>query len=402
MPGCGTIAPLWFRIKDLWETKTLGSTTTKNKPLRVVLIASSAAIDGLALWIERLLVGLADASVPVALVCPPGGQIDPLVRGAVEVLRHPAVDLPLAGPLGAKALLSKLARFEPDLLHCLCPSKASLAIRLARRLDRPYVLSVNSLRKRWRFFPVSLRHCARIIVPARTIAANVTGLQPRLAERIQQINMGTFTAERICCFSDVSRLANIVVAHPMDRAEDFENLFAALRHMILDGYEFTTVVMGTGRAESDVRKLLAALDLMQTVTVVPPIRPTRTVIATADIFVQPRPAWAFNPSLLEAMSLGSAVAACTGGVDDLIYPGDTAVVFDHNDVLSITKTLQCLLGKREFARKIAAAALSHVSKHHSVSAMVSATLELYEQARQWYKGSKSSSGAPAGAAASRQ
>lgn len=357
----------------------------KRKPLRVALIVSERMLAEYSMSLEYLLLGLADESVPVVLVCPPGSNVDSIICGAVEVLRHPPVDLPLAERLGRNMLAELLAKFEPTVLHCLCQSRAPLVEWLALRLDLPYILTVNSLQKRRRPFPASLEHCAGIVVPAQTVAASIAGFHPQFAQRIEQINAGTFVAETSRCFSVASRTATIVAAHPLDNADDFENLFGAIRHISLDGYEFMTVVMGGGRAESQVHKLLAALDLLQTVTIVPRLRPVRSVLAAGDIFVRPQPSSAFDPFLLEAMSVGVAVAACRGGVDDLIVDGETAVVFDPNDELSIVTALKQLLGKREFARKIAAAGQDYLRKNHSVSNMISATLQTYRNAEQWYK-----------------
>ncbi|GAI57350.1 unnamed protein product, partial [marine sediment metagenome] len=173
--------------------------------------------------------------------------------------------------------------------------------------------------------------------------------------------------------------------HPLDNADDFENLFNAVRHLMIDGYEFMMIVSGGGRAEGQLRKLLAALGLLQTVTIVPRLRPWRSVLATGDIFIQPQPSSTFNILLLEAMSVGSAVAACQGGVDDLIIEGQTAVIFDPNDELSIVGVLQRLLDRRDFARKIAKSAQEYLRQNHTVSKMISATLATYHDAQQWLK-----------------
>ncbi len=85
------------------------------------------------------------------------------------------------------------------------------------------------------------------------------------------------------------------------------------------------------------------------------------------------------------MSVGSAVAACKGGVDDLIIEGQTAVVFDPNDELSIVGVLQRLLDRRDFARKTAKAAQQYLKDNHTVSKMISATLQTYHEAQQWLK-----------------
>jgi len=353
--------------------------------LRLALIASEHTVSEYSIFLEHLLVGLADESIPVALVCPPGCDVDSMFTGAAEIISYPVFELPLTEHLNRRLLIERLAKFKPAVLHCLCESRAVLTRRLTRRLDLPYVLTVNSLARHLVQFSVSSRHCAKIITPAKSIAADIAGAYPRFAERIEQINIGTFVAEGNRCFSESSRTATIVMTHPLDNADSFENLFSALRHLVIDGYEFMMVVTGDGRGEGQLRKLLAALGLLQTVTIVPRLRPWRSVLAAGDIFIQPQPISAFNPLLLEAMSIGSAVAACKGGVDDLIIEDKTAVVFDPNDELSIVGVLQRLLDGHDFARKIAKTAQEHLRQNHTVSKMISATLQTYHQAQQWLK-----------------
>jgi glycosyltransferase involved in cell wall biosynthesis len=283
--------------------------------------------------------------------------------------------------LNKRVLVERLGKFKPTVLHGLCQSRALLTRQLSRRLDLPYVLMVNSLQKRVVQFPVSSKRCAKIIVPAKSIAVNFAGAYPRFADRIEQINIGTFIAEAAVCFSELSRRATMVTAHPLENADDFENIFKAVRHLQIDGYEFMMVVMGGGRAERQLWKLLAALGLLQTVTIVPRLMPWRSVLASGDIFIRPVASSAFDPFLLEAMSVGAAVAGCKGGVDDLIIEDKTAAVLDPNDELSVIRTLQRLLDRREFARQIAKAAQKYLSENHSVSKMISATLQIYRQAQ---------------------
>ena len=362
----------------------MASKAVKKKSLRLALIASEHTLCEYSMFLEHLLVGLADESIPVALVCPPGQDVDSIASGTIEVIRHPAFELPLMQTTNRKMLLGRFAKFQPTLLHCLCQTKAPLTRWLARQLDLPYVLMVNSLLRRWDRFSVSQRRCAKIIVPARSIAANIAGLHPRFAERIEQINIGTFVAQDVGCFSQLSRLATMVMTQPLDDVDIFENLFSALRHMTVEGYEFMLVVAGGGRHESQLRKLLFALDLLQIVTVVPRLKPFRSLLAAGDIFIRPQPRNVFDPFLLEAMSVGVVVATCKGGVDDLIMEDRTAVLFDPNYELGIMTTLQRLLGRRELARKIAKNAQQYLKENHSVSKMISTTLRAYDSAITWY------------------
>jgi len=352
-----------------------------NKPLRVALIVSETTVFEYSVFLEHLLIGLVDESIPTALVCPPDCDIDPVIPGTAEVIRYPAIKLPFMGPYNNNRLVEQLTKFEPTILHCLCESKANVTRRLARQLGLPYVLTVSSLGNRWGQLS-ALRHCARIIVPAQSIAANITKVYPHLAERVEHTNIGTFVESDCVCFSEPSRLASMVTAHPLNNVVDLENLFGAARHLTISRYEFMLVVIGTGRAERQLRKLLAALDLLQTVTIVPRLKPWRPVLAGGDIFIQPQPNTAFNPFLLEAMSVGSAVVACKGGVDDLIIQDKTAAIFDPKNELSIRSCLQRLLDRKEFARQLARNAQQYLRENHSVSKMISSILQIYREALQ--------------------
>jgi glycosyltransferase involved in cell wall biosynthesis len=81
------------------------------------------------------------------------------------------------------------------------------------------------------------------------------------------------------------------------------------------------------------------------------------------------------------MSVGSAVAGCKGGVDDLIIEEETAVVFDPNDEISIRSSLQRLFDSRELAQQIAESAQEYLRKNHTVSEMVSSMLRIYRDAQ---------------------
>ena len=364
------------------EQRDSGTETVKVKSLRPALIASEHTVSEYSIFLGHLLVGLADESIPTALVCPPGCDVDSVVSPSVEVIRYPAFNLALMEYQNKKILIERLERFKPTILHCLCESKASLTRRLARQLGLPYMLMINSLQKQWRQFSISLRRCAKIIVPAKSIAVNLAKVCPMLAGRIEQINVGTFVGKTSGCFCEPGRLASMVTAHPLDSVSEFENLFGAVRHLAIDGYEFMLVVIGGGRAERGLRKLLSTLGLSQIVTIVPRLEPWRSVLAAGDIFIQPQPSAAFNPLLLEAMSVGVAVAGCKGGVDDLIIEDKTCVVFDPDDELSIKGSLQRLFDRRELARQLAIAAQEYLRENHTVSKMIAATLRTYHEAQE--------------------
>jgi len=354
------------------------------KSLRPALVVSARNLVEHTPFVRYLLVGLADESIPVALVCPPGHDVESVAPAPALLLTHPLVDLPLMEHLGVDRLVAQLEKFKPTVLHCLCESRAGLTRRLARQLDVPYVLTINSRARRIRKLPISSRLCARIVVPAETVRASSIKALPRYADRIRQINMGTFVQTDTICFTDPSRLPSIVLAHPLRRVSDFEAFFRAIKALLTDGREFMIVVMGVGPAEHGVRKLLTALGLADVVTIVPILNPWQSAIAAADIFVQPQPLRAFSVFLLEAMAAGTAVAACWGGVDDLIIPNQTAVVFEQDKEPSLRQALTQLLDGHDFARRLAGTAQERVRASYSVSIMISATIKTYAEVQQQY------------------
>lgn len=349
--------------------------------LRPVLIASESTLTEQSTFLRHLLVGLVDESIETTLVCPPGYDVESILPMPVTVLFHPLVNLPLMKHLGTSSLIDQLAKFRPTVLHSLCESKASLVRCLARRLDLPYIQVVNSLAKRLGRIALSPKRCRALIAPAQTIATSVAKAYPSYSDRIRQINVGSFIEEDTVCFSDSSRLPSIVLAQRLQRVSEFESFLRVVKGLLADGYEFMVVVMGSGPAEHGLRRLLERLGISQAVIIVPILDPWRSVLAAGDIFVRPQPLRTFSMFVLEAMSLGTAVAACQGGVDDPIIPDQTAVIFQPDDEQSIRRALTQLLDQHDFARRLATTAQEHVRTRYSVSQMVLATLRTYVEAQ---------------------
>ena len=346
---------------------------------RPVLVVSEHTVSEYATVLEHLLVGLAAQSVQVALVYPAKSSPDFVIPHTVELIKHPVFDVSLINYQSINILAERLNSFKPTCLHCLCETKALLTRRLAKRLDLPYILMINTFQKWWSRFVISSRRCAKIIVPTGSIAANIARVCPGFTERIERISLGTFANETIICFQQMGRVPTIVTIHPLNNIDDFKSLLTAVKHLSVDGYEFLLAGTGGGRDERKVRRLLADLDLLQVVVIVPRLQPLSALITAGDIFVQPVAACAFNPLLLEAMGVGTAIAACRGGVDDLIIDGETAVIFDPHDPLSVKACLKKLLDNRDFARQIARSAQQYLRKNHTVSKMVSAFLATYNE-----------------------
>lgn len=353
------------------------SKTTNPKSIRPVLIASENTAEDYSLFLEHLLTGLADESIPTTLVCPPSCDMDSVASPTAKVIRYPFYNLPFLWHQNKKRLIEEIDKFKPTVLHCLCETNARLTRRIARHLDLPYILSVNSLQKRSSRLSISSKRLTKIIVPTQSIAANMAEIYPQFEDRIEQINIGTFVKETNHCFCEPNQLASMVSIGLSSDKGSLENLLGAIRHLVIGGYEFILAIIDDGQPEKEIRKLLLEMGISQNVIIVPKLKPWHSVLAAGDVFILPIASNAFNPLLLEAMSAGVAVAACKGGVDDLIIENQTAVVFDNKDELSIVACLQRLLDARDFSRKLASQAQNYLRENHTVSNMITSLLQNY-------------------------
>lgn len=361
-----------------------GAEIERQAPLRVTLLTSKHTLSEYHIPLQRLLVGLTDRSICSNIVCPPEINVDLITSPGVEIIRYPFYKLPLLGRYNRNLLIEELKNFNPAVLHCLGEDEATLARLLSKQLNIPYLLTINSLQKRFAQTFLSSKRLAQIIVPADSLAADIAKMQPRLSERIKRINIGTFVPETTQCFSKNTQLASIITLCPQKEDLKFSNLLSAVRHLAIERYEFILTIISNNKTEKQLRAEISALGLTQNVIIVPRIEPWRQLVAAGDIFVQAWSSSSFNLILLKAMSVGTVVAGCKGGIDDFIIEGETAVVFNPDDDLSIYNCLRELLNSREKARKIARQAQQYVKQNHSVSKMIDETLQLYNEAVQWY------------------
>ena len=385
----------------------LNSKNKKKKSHRVVLIASEHTFSQYPVYLRHLLIGLADESIPVALVCPQRSNVESLTIGAVEIIRYPFLELPFTSFYNNKLLFEQLEKFKPSILHCLCESQALETKYLAWRLDLPYILMVNSFHKHFSMssatgnnLPISHIHCKKIIAPTSSIVKNFTRTFSHYSDLIHQVNHGTFTTDKPSCLSKNSGYTTIMMTYPAHYCQKIETVFNSLRHLKINGYEFMIFLISSdslfpklsfftkrsifpsavSKTENQMWKLLNALDLSHLVTIVPPTIPWRDVLESGDIFIDPCPSYVFNSILLEAMSVGNAIAAAPGGVDDLIIPEETAITMEKEDEHGIMQTLQRLLDRPEFARQLARSAQQYVKKNHSVSKMIEQVIQIYDEA----------------------
>ena len=345
-----------------------------------MLILDADAFRRNSIFLEHFFVALTDESIQTAMICPPDCDTSAILSPTIDIITHPACQIPLLlWRFNRDRIMERIEKFVPTVLHCIGREQISLTRRIARTYKVPYLLSMRGMDK-FHSADVADPLCAGIVVPCASIRDHVARAYPTLVARIEQIETGAFVEDTCVCFSKPQRLPSMVVVRPLNHAKDFEPLFYALKHLAVDRHEFVAAIIGSGKAESQVRKMVREMGLSQIVNIVPNFNLLRAVFTESDIYIQPRPLNAFSVPLLEAMSVGMAVASCKGGVDDLIIEDRTAVLFNPDDHLSIYATLQQLLDDRTGAQQLAISAQSYLRQHHRVSKMMTGIITAYRNA----------------------
>ena len=353
--------------------------------VRPALLVDEHVYRSYAVYLRRILVGMADSARSAAVVCPGDIDTSAMECPTVERIEYPALRLRLFAATNRRILLDRLGRFKPTVIHVFSPGQVELAALLSEVLEVPFIISYHGPSGRWHRHTKAFHQVSRILAPSMVLAERASAAYPALKERIEFVPIGSYVEDSCVCFSGGDRPASLIAVHPLDDAKLFEPLLGAVRHLALDGYELMLVLMGTGKAERAIRHQIRSLGLTPVVTIIPPMRPLRTVLSGADLFLHLKDRGLFNAQMLEAMGVGLAVAGAPDQTSGLLSDGQTAAFWDGTDELSIYACLKRLLGQRDTARQLAMNAQAFLQQQCGVSCMIDKLLAAYATVQQQYK-----------------
>lgn len=352
--------------------------------VRPVMLIDRQTYRNYAVYLRRILVGLAGTAHASAVVCPGDIDASAIICPTVEQIEYPALRLGIFRSANRRILLERLLRFKPTVIHTFCPGQTELAAFLSSLLQVPFVVTLHGCPPRWRlpWHCPAILDAAKIIAPSESMVQCIIAAWPSLSGRVELAAIGSYVEDDCVCFSRGSRPASLIAVEPFDDARLFEPLLGAIRHLILDGCELMLILMGTGKAERAIRRQIRLMGLANAVTIVPPMRPLRTVLSGADIFLHLKDRGLFNAQLLEAMGVGLAVAGAADPATGLLTEGQTAMLWDAADELSIYSGLKRLLSQPDAARRLALKGQALLQQQCGVSCMIDHTMEVYLAAQQ--------------------
>ena len=374
-----------FKVSKMAEAENnISKPETPEKAVRPVLFASSLTLSEYSLYLQRLLTGLADESISAALISSDESAAQTLASPTVKVIKHPQIRLPFMSSENRKILIEKLSKFRPTVLHCLCESCFTSVKEISKQTELPYFVSINGIVRHSSHLLLSANKLAGIITPVETIAADVAKNIPKLEERIELIKPGTFVSDTTASFNRPQRTPVVCAACSVREKTDFTRFLNAIKKLAAEGHKFMTIIIGDGQDEKNLRSIMSKLGISKLINIIPRTEPWRSVLSASDIFIEPRQNKYFNLMILEALSVGCAVAGYKGGVNDLIIEDQTARILDKSDEQSIYRCIRGFLDNPSSARELAKKAQDFIRNNHTVSKMVAETIECYKNAQNRY------------------
>src|SRR5579859_4296644 len=111
--------------------------------LQALLLAGRFEVRGSCAYTLRLAAGLQQRGIAARIVTPDARQVDAPARVRLGIQELRRLDTPLWGEIAARFLLRDLRREPPHLIHVQSQRVARFGAWLARRLDRPYILTIH-------------------------------------------------------------------------------------------------------------------------------------------------------------------------------------------------------------------------------------------------------------------
>ena len=364
--------------------------------VRPALIVDAAFLSENASMLRRFLVALVSDGFSPIIAGPGSLKGSDILSPSVEVAEYPVFHIPLLWMQNFTLLLETLEELEPTVLHCLSPRRIGLTEALAEALEAPYVATFTRW-PRMLFRPkVRATHCGQLIGTTAAVAGRLGREYPSMAASICQVSAGDFVEDRCACYAQPKRQTSVIAVQPLEDERFFEALLSAVRHLAIDGNDFALAILGQGKASGAIHQTIRKLGLSRMVTVAPVIEPLQTVLSEADLFLQSGRPLDINSALLDAMSVGMAVALSKDGLEETLIPGKAAEYFDPADEYSIYACLQKLLTQKDFAQSLARGAQEYMRQHHSVSRMTEEMIRIYQHAQTWYQAQNKPAAAAAG------
>jgi len=341
--------------------------------MKVLLIADKLDYSGRSTYVLNLARGLTQSGLQVQC-CVGGGDLRPeLDRIGVENY------LVKYNFFSFHALLGFLREFDPDLVHVTSERALRAGHKIARGIRRSYTVTVHDLLEA-EHLPLRLSVIQAIVVANEALRETLVNRLDVPKTMIRLIPKGVdLDAFDLPPVSIENRLPVVGCVGRFVPGKGQEEFLRAARRVLDHGYEALFLLIGQGRHERRLRRLIDELKLRKSVTISPPIKQQREIYHAIDILVLPATKAASSTTALEAMAARRPIiASVVGDLIHLVKNEENALAVEPGNIEGLARAIERLLDDHDFARELGERARSFVSKRYPLTRMIEATVSLYK------------------------
>jgi glycosyltransferase involved in cell wall biosynthesis len=325
----------------------------------------------------------------------------PLIDELKGLRKENLTTLPLRNALDAKSArdLAKLVTKKGiQLVHAHMARDYPLAAYATRKnsrvrliVTRHVLFSLNPLHR------ITLGRAARIIAVSQAVAAQLSSSNIAAPERITVVHNGIDTARFAFARDRFDRrqflrdwdlpeesllIGTVGELTPLKGQAEFLKAAAEVVQRYPNAY---FIVAGTDNSLDKtngalLEDLISRLKLTERVRSVPWLEDISQLYCALDVFVSASHTESFGLAIAEAMACSTAVVAtATGGVRELVQPGETGLLVPVGDVEDLTEAILELLSSKEKRVRMGQAAQRAIASKFTITRMLDNTERIYRE-----------------------
>lgn len=323
---------------------------------------------------------LPEHRIEAAIACTDAGPIPRSDWAKLNLRTYGSLQSSLFGRVSEWLIASDLRHDPPDLIHVQQRNMLGIGRRLAHRLQRPYVASIQdylgpreTLRFEWRW-------CRKLIAVSQSVKDELVRSAGIPDERIVVIQSGIESPEGMPPGEILvpDRAPVVGTAGPLEIGKGLRYFVDAIPAVLAAHPQVEFLIAGAGPEERALRRRVKELGAAEHVTFVPNVVDLGNSMAAMDIFVLPSLKQGLGTIMLEAMLRGRPVIATSaGGVQRVVEDGRTGLFVPPRDSAALAARVGELLNDPLRARAMGQAAREYVLAEFPVDRMVEQTANLY-------------------------
>ncbi|QDT39131.1 glycosyltransferase family 4 protein [Stratiformator vulcanicus] len=348
--------------------------------LKVLLFSGRFEVRASSSYTLRLARRLPEFGVEPRIVCTDARRIDPELRNALSVGIYPHLLSPVLGSVVFEGLRRDQADDPPDLVHAQSLAVLKPAVRLAKLLGCPCIVTFAASPPATTRFPEIGRGCQAAIAISSALRNDLIRRNRVRPNFVRQIHSGVDIPEvdDLNTVLEPGHTPVVGTAGPLEISKGLPYFLGAAARVLASHPQTQFLVSGAGPEEHNLRRLARELKLDGSLTFASSLYDFSRSMSALDIFCLPSLQQGLGATMLEAMANGRPVVATrVGGVDTIVTDGETGLIVPPSDSSRLSERIIELLDDPPLARRIGDAGRTLVRERFQVARMVAETAALY-------------------------